>query len=347
MEPDPVLRPALRALEAPSYPAAGSGLLRMDGNTNLFGPNPAVAEVLRDFDPAELQHYPSGLHDDLRAAVARRHGLDPSEILIGAGSDELIDLVLRAFVAAGDRVAYPTPSFVMYAFYAKLAEAQRVEVPLGPEWAIDVPGLIRSDAKVTLVATPNNPTGTAASDEDLERMLSKPGGLVVIDEAYAEYAGEDHARRIREFGNLIVLRTFSKAFGLAGLRVGYLCANRRLVDLLVRVKTPFTVSLLAERIAIRALVSMEYVTASCNMVAGERSRVRGLLGPLVPVASRANFIVMRPGDRASQVAARLASDGILVRDLKGFPGMEGCLRATVGRPEHNDRLVAAVRRAQA
>ncbi len=343
MDIDGLLRAAVRSLRSPSYPPESTDRVRMDGNTNLLGPNPAVEEAARTFASRVVQHYPSGLQDGLRAALARKHRLEPGEILVGAGSDELIDLVLRTFVDPGDAVAYPVPTFVMYAFYAKLAGARLAERPLGPGFSLDADGLLAERAKVTLIASPNNPTGNRFPEAELLRIVRDAKGIVVLDEAYAEYCGQDFLPRIREFPNLVVLRTFSKAHGLAGIRVGWLAASKPLVDRLVRVKTPFTVGLLSEWTAMKALEDDRYVERSRELARAESVRLRSALAPLETAPTDCNFLLARVGARSSELVQKLAAAGLLVRDMKGFAGLDGWIRVTVGRPEHNDLLAARVR----
>ncbi|MGH2687477.1 MAG: aminotransferase class I/II-fold pyridoxal phosphate-dependent enzyme, partial [Actinomycetota bacterium] len=192
MDLEKLLRRSVRGMEPPTYPGPERGVLRMDANTNLIGRNPAVERAARRLSEIDLNQYPSCLSDELRAAIGREHGLDPDEVLVGDGSDEVLDVVCKAFLNPGDAVACPTPSFVMYAFFGKLHLGQVVEVPLRrPGWTLDVEGILSARPKVVFVASPNNPTGNAAPAADLERLLREASGIVIIDEAYADFCDQD------------------------------------------------------------------------------------------------------------------------------------------------------------
>jgi histidinol-phosphate aminotransferase len=308
----------------------------MDANTNLVGTNPAAARVAA----LELNHYPSPVSADLCAAIARHHGLGPENVIVGNGSDEIIDFVTKAFVNPGDVVAVPSPTFVMYPFYARVNLARLAEVPLKrPGFGLDVDGLLRVKAKLLFVASPNNPTANAFSRESLESLLLASPGIVVIDEAYADFCGQDMAARVREHENLLVLRTFSKAHGLAGLRVGYALGNRELIDRLYCVKPPFTVGALPEAIAIEALKDLSFLRECVRVIAAERERISRAVKT---ERSDANFLLIEVGD-GRRAREHLYSRRILTRDMGDFPGMGAYLRATIGRPEHNDRLLEALR----
>ena len=344
MEIESLARKSARALNSVAAPPLGAGLLRLDSNTNLLGPNPAIRRVLEREAAGDFSLYPAPMHDALRSALAARYGLDPGEIIVGAGADEMIDVAVRAFVNPGDPVVVAVPTFELYAFCARVEHARVVEVPLHPGFALDADALVRAEGKVTFVASPNNPTGNAHAVPDLERLVRSSPGIVVIDEAYAEYCGQDFLKRVREFPNLVVLRTFSKAHGLAGLRVGFAAARRDVIDRLARVKLPFSVGALSERIAIDALGDNEHVRKSRELVASEKPWLTerfSALG-LHPYPTDANFMLVRVGSRLEALVRHLASKGIAVRALPPVAGLDGCFRATIGRREHNERLVSAI-----
>ncbi len=316
----------------------------MDGNTNLCGQNPAVERVAARAGRLELNHYPSPVSTRLREAIAHHHGLDPSEVIVGNGSDEVIDFVTKAFVNPGEIVAFPSPTFVMYPFYARVNLAQIVQTPLArPGFELDAEALASCRGKVTFLASPNNPTGNAFPPDSIRALLGKAAGIVVLDEAYGDFCGQDWASQIREWDRLLVLRTFSKAHGLAGLRVGYAVGNADLIGALARVKPPFDVGTFAEEVALEALADPTFLRASVGAIRRERDRLSGDVAELGfrPCRSDANFILIEvedgPGAREF-----LRSRKILTRDLSDFAGLEGYLRVTVGRPEENDRFVEAL-----
>jgi histidinol-phosphate aminotransferase len=318
----------------------------MDANTNLIGRNPAIERAARRIAEIDLNQYPSCLSDALREAVARLHGLRPDEVLVGDGSDEVLDVVCKAFLNPGDAVACPSPSFVMYAFFGRLHLAQVAEVPLRrPGWTLDVDAVLSVRPKVVFVASPNNPTGNAVPEADLERLIRACPGVVVVDEAYADFCGQDFARRVGEFENLVVSRTFSKSHGLAGLRVGYGVANRRLMEKLYCAKTPLTLSAISEAVALEALADRSFMADTVAAVRAERERLARLSRELGfrPEKTDANFMLVDLGGPSGPARAFLASKGVLTREMGDFKGLENYIRVTVGRPEHTDRLIAALR----
>ncbi len=342
MDIESLSRKSARSLHSVSAPPPGAGLLRLDSNTNLLGPNPAIRRVLEREAGGDFALYPAPMHDELRAALAERHGLDPAEILVGAGADELIDVAVRAFVNPGEPVAVAVPTFELYAFCARVDHARVVEIPLRGGFALDVEAMLTAEAKLAFVASPNNPTGNAHAAPELERLIRSSAGIVVIDEAYAEYGGQNVLKRVREFPNLVVLRTFSKAHGLAGLRVGYAAAHRDVIERLARVKMPFSVGALSERIAIEALQDGAFVRESREVVAAEKPWLMERLTSLglYPYPTDANFMLVRVGSRLDALVRHVASKGIAVRALPKL--LDGCFRATIGRREHNERLVSAI-----
>ncbi len=346
MDVEGLIRRSIAGMQPPTYPGPEAGLLRMDANTNLIGRNPAIDRAAKRVAGIDLAQYPTCLSDELRAAIAREHGLEADEVLVGGGSDEVLDVLCRAFLNPGDIVACATPSFVMYAFFGRLHFGKLVEVPLRrPGWELDVEALLAAKAKLTFVASPNNPTGNAVPPADLERLLAESTGLVLVDEAYADFCGQDFASRIRRFDNLIVSRTFSKSHGLAGLRVGYGVANRLVMGKMVGAKTPLTLSALSEAIALESLADPSFVRETVEGVQKERTRLARQLAELGcrPQKTDANFMLLDLGEPSGPLAAFLRSKGIVTRPMGDVQGLANYLRVTVGRPEHTDRLVALIR----
>jgi len=342
---DRLLRTTVRALKAPVYPTAVRGAAQMDANTNLFGPNPALHEVARQIDRLGLNQYPAGDSDPLRDAIAERWDVRRENVVVGNGSDELFDLVMRAFLNPGDCVAFPEPSFVMYPFYGFVNLGHVAPVPLKKGFALDVDGILKAKAKVTVIASPNSPTGNAFPREALETVLRRSKGVVVIDEAYAEFCGQDFIRTAAKHPRLIVTRTFSKAYGLAGLRVGYAVGSEAAIDALLRVKPPFNVGGFAEAAAIAALKSRRFVDRVVRVIRAERVRVAAALRAMGarPYPSDANFLLVDVGRPSDAVTRALREKRFLVRRMSDWPGLERCLRVTLGPPELNNRFLRALR----
>jgi histidinol-phosphate aminotransferase len=329
-----------------------SGVVKMASNENPFGPSPmAVLAARRAMDQAQL--YPDGGCHALKERLARHHGLSPGQFVIGNGSNEVIEFLGHVFLNPGDEVVMGLPEFVVYKLVAILFGAKPVEVPL-VAFRNDLGALARAitpRTKLVVVATPNNPTGTANSEAELlDFVRSLPGSVIcVVDEAYSDFADRppDIRPLIREGRNVIGLRTFSKVYGLASLRVGYGYAGAELAALLDRVRQPFNVNAIAQAAAVAALDDLKFAQ-SC--VLETRKGLRRLeagfaaLG-LEFVPSQANFILARVGD-GKRVFEALQRRGVIVRPVDNY-GLPEWIRVTAGTAEQNERLLtelaAAVR----
>lgn len=323
-------------------------LIKLDANENPYGAPPAVRRALADLRHAHIYPDPESRH--LRRALAAFHGLPAENILAGAGADELIDLILRLFLAPGDRVLNCPPTFGMYAFDTRVNGGVVVDVPRQPDFSLDLDAICRAvdeaQPKLLFLATPNNPDGSLLDDDALARLLSLPL-YVVLDEAYVEFAirGSSHIGLVVEHTNLIVLRTFSKWAGLAGLRVGYGVFPAHLMPHLWKIKQPYNVSAAASAAALAALEHADELAAITARIVAERERLSvGLraIPWLQPYPSQANFVLCRVvGREAAAVKAALARRGVLIRYFDK-PGLRDHIRISVGQPEHTDALLVAL-----
>lgn len=336
-------QPHLRGLK-PYYKAPIQGEpLRLDQNTNLHGRNPALDKV----DPRRLGvvDYPTRDADGLMEALAQWHGLSPDNFLAANGSDEALDILTKTFTGSGDTLATPWPSYSLYPFYATLQDLQLERVPL-KRHQLDVDALLDTQAAMTIIATPNNPTGTRYPTGDLERLITESKGIVVIDEAYIEYAGLEHSwlPRVEDYDNLVVMRTFSKAYGLAALRIGYLAANKDLMQRLRLVKPPFNLNIYSEKVAAAALDEQAWVDDGVKVVREQRDRLNAALQRLGydTIPSDANFILARSPTPPAEVLAGLQQRGILIRAFPGAPMLDDMVRFSIGEADHMDRLIAAL-----
>lgn len=320
-------------------------IIKLDANENLYGPPPAVLEALRGLTDVHL--YPDPDSAALRDALAETIGVPAGQLLVGAGSDELLALITRLVLDPGDALLDCPPTFGMYAFFATVRGAEVVAVPRHADFSLDLDAIeeavARERPKLLCIAAPNNPDGGGLAEADFERLLALPL-LLVLDEAYVEFADdESRIRRTLEHDNLIVLRTFSKAAGLAGLRVGYGAFPASLMPHLLKIKEPYTVSAAAHAAALAFLADVDYPARHRARVRAERARLWAALDALdflEPYPTQANFILCRVvGRDALEVKHALESEGILVRHFTGKPGMADFLRITVGRPEQNDRVL--------
>ena len=329
-------RAEVRAL--PLYsPDLAECAVDVSDNTNLWGPPPAAQRALVAAPDAAISRYPSLYSAPLRTAVARYLGLDDGRvgIVTGCGSDDVIDSTMRAFGAPGDRIAFSTPTFSMIPTFARLNGLEPVSIPLTERFDVDAEQLVSLNAKITYLCTPNNPTATALSRAAVEFVAANAPGVVLLDEAYAEFAPETFVDLVTRFERLIVARTFSKAFGLAGLRVGYGVGAAETVAMVERARGPYKVNALAERAVLAALDESDdalgWVRAHAALAVENRERLAAGLRAIgfAPVRSAANFLFV-PTSRAVVLARRMRERGVLVRAFAGLPREPGVLAESNG-----------------
>lgn len=319
-------------------------VLKLDQNENPYGCSPRVRERLQAYNWYHV--YPDPLHRQLRERLEGYTGLPAEQIIVGNGSDELIELVLRMFIEPGDQVISVGPTFAYYATAAMVVSADYQVVPRGPRFEVDperVAEAVTKRTKVVFLASPNNPTGNATPRPVVERLLGL-GLIVVVDEAYHEFCGQTAAGLLQEGAeNLIVLRTFSKWAGLAGLRLGYGLFPRALIPIAQSLKSPYSVSQAAEVAGLASLDDLAYLRSLVKRIVTERERLRiGLeaVRYLSPYPSDANFLLCEViGRSAADVERALAQRAILVRRYQS-PRLDTCLRISVGRPDQTDRLLS-------
>ena len=340
-------RDAVRAL--PAYrPSASAAPARVDlsDNTNLWGTPPAAGAALARAAAGGASRYPSLYAGELKAAVAAYAGCAAENVVTGCGSDDVLDCAIRAFAGPGDALAFPDPTFVMLPQWAALHGLAPRPVPLVPgTWDVDADGLLATGARVIYLCSVNNPTGTLASRAAVERILERAPGLVLLDEAYGEFARASYLDEGARRGNVLVTRTLSKAFGLAGLRVGYGVGSPSVVAEVEKVRGPYKVSLLAEAAAVAALrEDVGWVRAR----AAEAVEVRGRLvealraDGLAPLPSEGNFVLV-PLPGAPAAAARLRERGVAVRPFAGLTGIGDALRIGCGPWEQVRTALDALR----
>ncbi|KAI4364218.1 hypothetical protein MLD38_020340 [Melastoma candidum] len=320
-------------------------IVKLDANENPYGPPPEVLEALGSMKFPYI--YPDPESRRLRAALAVDSGLESDYILAGCGADELIDLIMRCVLDPGDKILDCPPTFTMYEFDAAVNGAQVIKVPRNPDFSLDVESISRAvekeKPKCIFLTSPNNPDGSIINDEDLLKILDLPV-LVVLDEAYIEFSeNESRMKWVKKYDNMIVLRTFSKRAGLAGLRVGYGAFPLSIIEYLWRAKQPYNVSVAAEIAACAALENPTYLKNVKNALVQERERLYKLLTEvpfLKPFPSHSNFILCEVigGRDAKKLKEDLAKMGVMIRhynnkELKGF------VRVSVGKPEQTDTLM--------
>jgi len=324
-------------------------IVKVDANENPYGPSPKALAALATYPYYHI--YPDPNHTLLREALQDYVGLDKAHLLLGTGSDELLDVVVRLFVQPGDSIVNCPPTFGMYPFLAAVAGAATLSVPRVSSFNLDLDAIEEAFAcvvkppKLVFVASPNNPDGSVIERRALLRLLDLPA-VVVVDQAYVEFGGTDFSRMVPEHPNLIVMRTFSKWAGLAGLRVGYGVFPRDIVGHLYKIKQPYNVNAAAQAAVLASLEDLPTLLGRVQILVQERERLYGELQRipyLRPYRSQANFILNRVlrGDAAT-LKASLEQRGILVRYYR-TPGLQDCIRISVGKPEQNDRVLEALR----
>ena len=349
--------PHIRGLEAYEPPdwealAARAGvspdrLIRLDANENYYSPSPRIAEALAHSEA--YRFYPD--YGPLTEAIARYAGAGPEQIVLGNGGDEIIDLSIRLFVEPGEAVIVCPPAFGMYTVSTEAHHGQVLPVGRNRDFSLDVPAIealvqdgTAARPKLLFVTSPGNPDGQSVPVETLLRLLKLP--LVVIaDEAYVEFGGDSAVPLLEEHDNLIVLRTFSKWAGIAGLRLGYAVTSPPIAQALERLRPPYNVNAAAVVAALATFEDMEHVQATLSSVVAERERLRAALAELPgiePLPSQANFVLCRlEGRTGREIAGALAQTGILIRCFSA-PALQDAVRITVGRPEQHDLLLAAL-----
>jgi histidinol-phosphate aminotransferase len=324
--------------------------IKLASNENPLAPSQRVQQAVADA-LSSLNRYPDGSGFYLRQALAKKHGVTPDQIVLGNGSNELIELLVRAFLRPGDEAVVPHPSFVVYPMIVQAAGGIRVMVML-KDYKLDLEAMARAITpmtKIVFIANPNNPTATMVTADEVESFMSRVSErtIVVFDEAYIEFAlGPDFPDAIsyvKQGRKVVVLRTFSKAASLAGLRVGYGIADADAISLMNRIRQPFNVNSLAQAAALAALEDESHILECVRMIEAGRhylyDEFKALGVKYVP--ARANFILVDVGRSAAEIYQKLLLQGVIVRPMTSF-GMESALRVTVGTPEENRRLVKAL-----
>ena len=327
-----------------------ASILKMASNENPLGPSPKAIAAIRGA-LGELNYYPDGSGYELKRALAARLPVTPENIVLGNGSNDVLELVGRAFLRPGDSAVYSQHAFMVYPLVVQAIGATGIEVP-ARDYGNDLPALaaaVRPDTRIVFVANPNNPTGTFSPWEEIEALAKRlpQGVLLVLDEAYGEYLPDELVSPtpgwLGRYPHVVISRTLSKAFGLAGLRVGYGLAHPGVAEIMNRVRQPFNVNHLAMVAACAALGDEEFIARSREVnTAGLAQLGKGFerLG-LEYIRSRANFITVRIGADAGRVYKELLAAGVIVRPIAGY-GLPEHLRVTVGLPEHNERFLAAL-----
>lgn len=320
--------------------------IRLDFNENTFACSPKVLETLGRVSRAKLTMYPEREHVERIAAT--RLGLDPAQVLLTNGVDEAIHVLCQTYLAEGDEMLLPIPTYSMYGVYASGTEGTLVQVPADADFRFPLDALLRKitpATKLIAIANPNSPTGQTTTRKDIRRILdAAPQAAVLVDEAYFHFHGETVIDLIGRAPNLIVARTFSKAYGLAGLRLGLLAAAQEQMQWFRRVISPYSVNSLALACLPTALEDQAYIDWYVGEVLAARVEFTAAMERMGVRywPSQANFVLVRIGPKHAEFSKVMREHGVLVRDRSSDPGCDGCVRITIGLREHTAQGIAAM-----
>jgi histidinol-phosphate aminotransferase len=346
-----LIKPEVLEIEGYSV-AAPVHTIKLNQNESPYELPVAIKEAFLDrLRSAVWSRYPSQVPEELHAELRKALKLPPGiDILVGNGSNELIQTLLMATVERSTNVVIPVPTFVLYRLIATVLGATVIEVPLNEDMTFDTDRILgaatQSRAKVIILCRPNNPTGTSIPLDGVKRLASRANALVVVDEAYHDFADDNVLPLLLDHGNLVILRTFSKALRAAGLRIGYLLGHAPLVTQVAKAMVPFNVSLMAREAALAILRNRELLGEGIQTIIEGREALFQELAAIegiTPVPSQANFVCFRTKVPAQALFEALLERGILVRNVSHYPMLSGCLRVSVGTDEENRAFVGALK----
>jgi histidinol-phosphate aminotransferase len=326
-------------------PSPGSRVVKLNTNENPFPPSPKVMQAIREIEPELLRRYPNPTADTFRDAVAKLWGVSRDNVIAGNGSDDLLTIATRTFVPPEGVLASPEPSYSLYPVLAKLQDAKFVPVPWDKDWDLPVDALVATKADAIYVANPNAPSGTFVSPKRIAELAKKFKGLVLVDEAYADFAEDNCVSLVNDFSNVVVSRSLSKAYSLAGLRFGYVIAREQVIAEMMKVKDSYNCDAISIAAATAAIEDQEYAKFTWEHVKSERARVTAELTEMgwTVLPSQANFLfAAAPGGRAKQSYLGLKEQGILVRYFDK-PGLNDKIRITIGTSQENNALLGGIK----
>ncbi len=341
------LKPEIRGLSGYVSPPQKAVVAKLNQNENPYDlPFFMKEAILQEIKDLNWSRYPEYNPPELRKKIGERFNVNPDQILLGNGSNQLLYAVISAVVSPWDTIVISFPSFSLFELAGRIFQGRIISVPQKSDFSIDKDLLIKSlkDARLTLLCSPNNPTGKSIKLEFLKEFLEATSGIILWDEAYGEFGGKSAIPLLKDYPNLVILKTFSKAFGLAGLRVGFLIAHSEVAKQLQKINLPYNLNIFSTIAAIRLMETPELVEVHVKKIVVEReklfNKMRRISG-VVPFPSEANFILFRVAD-GIKVLRKLEEQGILVRDMSGYSVLKNFLRVTVGTPEENSIFLEAL-----
>ncbi|MDJ0689060.1 MAG: histidinol-phosphate transaminase [Xenococcaceae cyanobacterium MO_188.B32] len=326
-------------------PKPGTKIIKLNTNENPYPPSPLAMEVLRNLDSEWLRRYPDPYARDFCEAVSEVLGVPTDWIIVSNGSDELLNVIIRACAEGSDRpIVYPMPTYVLYRTLATLQPAEVIEIPYPQDFKLPIDKLVAAKGAVTFIASPNSPSGHIVPFNDLRELAQRVSGVLVIDEAYVDFAEYSALPLVLEFNNVIILRTLSKGYSLAGLRMGFGIANPQLLSGLFKVKDSYNIDAIATLVGAAAIRDRAYKNDCVEKIKKSRAKLAIELTNLgfTVLNSHGNFVLATPpAKNAESLYLKLKEQGILVRYFKQ-PGLEDKLRITVGTQQQNQTLLEAL-----
>jgi histidinol-phosphate aminotransferase len=325
--------------------------IKLHANENPYSPTPELLKkIFQELEELELNRYPDPDCRKLKQAIAKRTGKLPEQIIIGNGSDELIQYLMQVLCYEGDTIAFPDPTFAMYGITAQCLGLSSVNFPLNNNWDFDAQTALnvlkKHKARLVFISYPNNPTGNCFSELEIQKLIEQFEGIVILDEAYHDFAGKSFIKQMEKHNNLVVLRSLSK-IGLAGLRVGYGIFPGELAEQINKVRLPYNSNTLSQWIATELLNNFTDVQSQIHLIIEERSRLIVELSKLqniIAYPSNSNFILFQAINGGEKLFDELKKKGTLLRNLNAHPRLKNCLRVTVGTKQENDQFLEQLRK---
>jgi histidinol-phosphate aminotransferase len=342
------VRPNVRGMDGyvpGEQPDSAQRVVKLNTNENPFPPSDRVMQALASASGEMLRRYPNPTADAFRDAAARLHGLTRQNIIAGNGSDDILTIATRCFVPPGGTLAFPDPTYSLYPVLARLEDAKALAIPWDRDWSLPIDALAASGAQAIYLANPNAPSGTFVSPLKVAQLAGAFPGLLLVDEAYADFAEDNCITLVQQFPNLVISRTLSKAYSLAGLRFGYAIAQPAVIDQMMKVKDSYNCDALSILAATAALEDQAYARNTWEVIKAERTRVSAELTQLgwTVLPSQANFVFASvPSGQGKQIYLGLKQQGILVRHWD-LPGLADKIRITIGHSHENNALLAGIK----
>jgi histidinol-phosphate aminotransferase len=328
----------------PGFQPRETDVVKLNTNENPYPPSPAVMKVLAEIDPGKLRRYPDPIGQQFREAAAQVNGVSPDCIMCCNGGDDLLGIAFRAFCDQTRPVAYPVPTYSLYPVLAKLQNCEAIEIPFDSEFNLP-PKLAGTGAALTIVCNPNAPTGSFISVDEIASLADELSGVLLVDEAYVDFAERNCTALVNDFDNVLILRSMSKGYSLAGIRFGYAIAPSDLIAGLLKVKDSYNVDTISTAVAAAAIKDQQYFKQTVEKVKAERARLAAQLKALKFEVrdSAANFVLAKSKNcEAGDIHRKLAQRNIYIRYFD-LPGLEDKIRIAVGTVEQNDTLLLALK----